>query len=57
MEKKGKKDVFLSIRVTEELREQLRMKAHKNQRTISGQILYYLIRSIEAEELNGRQES
>jgi hypothetical protein len=46
----------MSIRVTEELREQLRMKAHKNQRTISGQILYYLIRSIEAEELNGRQE-
>lgn len=41
------KNVFISIRLTEELREQIKQKAEQNHRTVAGQVLYYLTRCIE----------
>lgn len=41
-EKKERKGVFMSIRLTEALREQVREQARLNERTFAGQILYYI---------------
>ena len=42
MTKPDKKTVFMSIRLTEELREQIKEKAAQNQRTVAGQVLHYI---------------
>lgn len=47
MTKPDKKTVFMSIRLTEELREQIREKAKENQRTIAGQVLHYITRGLD----------
>ena len=47
MTKPDKKTVFMSIRLTEELREQIKEKAAQNQRTIAGQVLHYIARCLE----------
>jgi predicted DNA-binding protein len=49
--KSDKKSVFMSIRLTEELREQIRQEAKKSQRTLAGQVLHYVTRSIEQEQV------
>lgn len=41
-EKQERKGVFMSIRLTEALREQVREQARLNERTFAGQILYYI---------------
>ena len=41
------KNVFMSIRLTEELREQIKEKAAQNQRTVAGQVLHYINRCLE----------
>lgn len=51
MNKPDKKTVFMSIRLTEELREQIRQKAKESQRTLAGQVLHYVTRSIEQEQV------
>lgn len=47
MTKPDKKTVFMSIRLTEELREQIRQQAKESQRTIAGQVLHYITRGME----------
>ena len=47
MTNQDKKTVFMSIRLTEELREQIREKAKESQRTIAGQVLHYIARCLE----------
>ena len=37
-----KKTVFMSIRLTEELREQIRQQAKESQRTLAAQVLHYI---------------
>jgi hypothetical protein len=41
------KRVFMSIRLTEELREQIRERADLNERTIAAQITHYIKRGLE----------
>jgi hypothetical protein len=48
--KSDKKSVFMSIRLTEELREQIRKQAKESQRTLAGQVLHYVTRSIAQEQ-------
>jgi hypothetical protein len=48
--KSDKKSVFMSIRLTEELREQIRQQAKESQRTLAGQVLHYVTRSIAQEQ-------
>ena len=50
MTKPDKKTVFMSIRLTEELREQIRQHAKENQRTLAGQVMHYVTRGIEQEK-------
>ena len=50
MTKPDKKTVFMSIRLTEELREQIREKAKESQRTLAGQVLHYVTRGIEQQQ-------
>lgn len=45
-----KKTVFMSIRLTEELREQIRQQAKESQRTLAGQVLHYVTRGIDQEQ-------
>lgn len=40
------KNVFMSIRLTEELREQIKEKAAQNQRTVAGQVLHYVLNGL-----------
>ena len=42
MTKPDKKTVFMSIRLTEELREQIRQQADANTRTLAAQVLHYI---------------
>ena len=37
-----KKTVFMSIRLTEELREQIRQQAKESHRTLAAQVLHYI---------------
>lgn len=50
MTKPDKKTVFMSIRLTEELREQIRQQAKESQRTLAGQVLHYVLQGIEKDK-------
>lgn len=50
MTKPDKKTVFMSIRLTEELRDQIRKQAKESQRTLAGQVLHYVTRGIEQQQ-------
>jgi len=41
------KRVFMSIRLTEELREQIRQKAQEAERTLAAQITHYIKRGLD----------
>ena len=45
-----KKTVFMSIRLTEELREQIRQQAKESQRTLAGQVLHYVKQGVDNEK-------
>ncbi len=45
-----KKTAFMSIRITDHLREQIRKQAKESQRTIAGQVLYYVKQGLDNEK-------
>jgi len=53
MTKPDKKTVFMSIRLTEELREQIRQQADANTRTLAAQVLHYIKQGMANEEGKG----
>lgn len=45
----SKNGVFMSIRLDAELRQRIREQARKDERTLTGQILYYVRRCLDQE--------
>lgn len=45
-----KKDQFINIRLTEELKKQVQAHADKEMRTLSSQFIYFVMRGMEKEK-------